>query len=224
MYTRQSNKTMKVNKIAQQISDGVLESFQKHGFKYRKAQKEFIRKTDNIEQIFRLLYYKKDKYITIDPKLIIQVIEIESIYKSIAEIEGRPYLTLGNHFLAIRDYDGDDFNYKKKPTKEWLIEDEEDVKHLIKIIPEYLEENILPYFEKISSISRADELLNKYPEKMCVHNYSYPLRANIAIIAAKLNKNPQYDELIEIYEKELLDAEENHKKEFYKIINVLKSI
>lgn len=59
---------------------------------------------------------------------------------------------------------------------------------------------------------------------MCVHNYLYPLRANIAIIAAKLNKNPQYDELVAVYEKELLDAEENYKKEFYKIIDVLKNI
>ena len=34
---------MKVNEIAQQISEGILDSFQKHGFKYRKAQKEFVR-------------------------------------------------------------------------------------------------------------------------------------------------------------------------------------
>ncbi len=59
---------------------------------------------------------------------------------------------------------------------------------------------------------------------MCVHNEMYPLRANIAIIAAKLNNNPQYDELVKTYEKELVDAEENYKIEFYKIIEVLKNI
>lgn len=169
------NKTMKVNEIAQQVSDGVLENFQKHGFKYRKAQREFVRKIKGSDQIFSLMYTKRnDGTITVKPELIIQVKEIESIYKSVAEIEGRPYLTLGNHFLTIRDYDGDDFNYKKKPTKEWLIEDEEDVKHLIKIIPEYLEEDILPYFESNSSVKRVDELLNKYPEK-CVFIIIYTL-------------------------------------------------
>ncbi|UKB82725.1 hypothetical protein LF887_17120 [Chryseobacterium sp. MEBOG06] len=214
---------MKVNEIAQQISDGVLESFQKSGFQYRKAQKEFVRKKDNVEQIFKLFFYKKEDNITIDPEIKIHVKEIESIYKSIAQIKSRPYLTLGNHFLTIRDYDGDAANYKSKPAKEWLIENDEDVKHLIKIIPEYLEEDILPYFDNNSSVIRVDELLNEYPEKMCVHNDMYPLRANIAIIAAKLNTNLYYDELIKIYERELEDAEENYKVEFYKLKELLGS-
>jgi len=216
---------MSIKEVSNQISEGVLTSFQKHGFKYRKTQEEFIRKSNNADQIFRLYYYKEnDDTITIKPELIIQVKEIEAIYKSIAQIKGSPYLTLGNYFSHIRDYDGDDANYKRKPTKYWLIENDEDINHLIKIIPEYLEEDILPYFESNSSVSRVDELLNKYPEKMSVHNYIYPTRANIAIIAAKLNKNPRYEELVNIYEKRMVNAEENSKIEFYKIINVLKNI
>lgn len=218
------NTTMKINEIAQQISDGVLESFQKYGFKYRKAQREFVRKIKEADHIFSLMYTKKnDGTITIKPELIIQVKEIEAIYKSIAQIKGTPYLTLGNHLLTIRDYDGDDLNYKKKPTKEWLIENQEDINHLIKIIPEYLEEYILPYFDSNSSVSRVDELLNKYPEKMCVHNYMYPTRANIAIIAAKLNENPRYEELVNIYEERMVNAEENSKIEFYKLKGLLAS-
>lgn len=215
---------MKVQEIANQISEGVLDSFQKHGFKYRKAKKEFIRKTDKADQIFRLYYYKEnDGTVTIKPQIIINIYEIESIYKSIAQIDSRPYLTLGNYFSHIRDYDGDAVNYKNKPTKYWLIENDEDTAHLIKVIPKYLEEVILPYFDSNSSVSRVDELLNKYPEKMCVHNNMYPLRANIAIISAKLNNNPLYDELINIYEKELEDAEENYKTEFYKLKELLAS-
>lgn len=215
---------MKVNEIAQQISEGVLDSFQKHGFKYRKTQSEFVRKTKYVEQIFSLLYTKEhDGTITIKPELIIHIHDIEIIYKSIAQIKYRPYLTLGNDFSEIRDFDGNEANFKKKPTKYWLIEDNDDVEHLIKIIPEYLEEDILPYFDSNSSVSRVDELLNKYPEKMCVHNYSYPLRANIAIIAAKLNHNPRYEELVNIYEKELEDAEENYKIEFYRLKELLAS-
>jgi len=215
---------MKVNEIAQQISEGVLDSFQKHGFKYLKSQKEFVRKTEKADQIFRLFYYKEnDGTITIKPELIIQVKEIESIYKSITELKSRPYSTLGNYFSHIRDYDGDAANYKNTPTKYWLIENERDAEYLIKIIPEYLEEDILPYFNCNSSISRVDELLNEYPEKMCVHNDMYPLRANIAIIAAKLNHNPRYEELVNIYEKELEDAEENYKIEFYRLKELLAS-
>lgn len=214
---------MKIQEIAEQISEGVLSSFQKHDFKYRKTQRDFIRKAEQADQIFSLLYTKIDDYITVKPELIIHVHEIESIYKSIAQIKGRPYMTLGNNFLTLAEYDGDDANYQKKPSKDWLIESDGDVEYLIKIIPEYLEEDILPYFDSNSSVSRVDELLNKYPEKMCVHNYIYPSRANIAIIAAKLNNNPRYDELVSIYEERIVNAEENTKIEFYKLKELLAS-
>lgn len=216
---------MKITEVKEQIVEGISKSFQKHDFKYKKQSEDFIRQINNTSQIFRLNFYRENNgTITIKPEIIIHINDIETIYKSIAYIKDRPYLTLGNYFSEIRDYDGNALNYKKKPIKYWLIEDGEDIEHLIKIIPEYLVEDILPYFESNSSIKRVDELLNEFPEKMCVHNYIYPLRANIAIIAAKLNKNPQYDELIETYEKELVDAEENYKKEFYEIIDVLKNI
>lgn len=215
---------MKVKEISNQISEGVLANFEKHGFKFKKTHNEFVRKTQYAEQIFHLIYYKEnDGTITIKPEILIHVHEIESIYKSITQIESRPYLTLGNYLSEIAEYDGDEINFRKKPTKYWLIANNENLEYLIKIIPNYLENDILPYFESNSTVSRVDELLNKYPEKMCVHNYIYPLRANIAIIAAKLNNNPHYDELIKIYEKELEDAEENYKSEFYKLKELLDS-
>ncbi|NPA07756.1 MAG: hypothetical protein GXO46_02030, partial [Chlorobi bacterium] len=161
---------MKVREVAQQISEGVLESINKYGFKYRKAQKEFVRKKDNVEQIFKLFFYKKGNFITIDPEIKIHIEEIESIYKSIAKIESRPYLTLGNHFLKIRDYNGDDANYKSRSTKEWLIESEKDIENLVKIIPKYFKELILPYFENNSTIKRVDELLNENPRNISVYN------------------------------------------------------
>ena len=215
---------MKIQELADKISNGVLKNFEKHGFKYRKKKQEFVRKTNNAEQIFRLYYYKQnDGTITIKPEIVIHIYDIESIYKKIAQIEYRPYLTIGNYFSNIKDYDGDSANYKNKPTRFWLMENDDDVLHLIKIIPEYLAEDILPYFDKNSSIERVDGLLNAYPEKMSVHNAIYPLRANIAIIAAKLNKNSYYDELVDAYEKKIEDAEENYKIEFYKLKKLLAS-
>jgi hypothetical protein len=213
---------MKIKEVSNQIAEGVLKNFEKYGFKLRKARNEFVRKTQNAEQIFHLIFYKEnDATITIKPEIVIHIDEIESIYTRIAQIKERPYLTLGNYFSQIRDYDGDAANFKNKATRYWLIENEQDVLHLIKIIPKYLEEVILPYFESNSSIERVDQLLNEYPENMSVHNNIYPLRANIAIIAAKLNYNPRYDELVRIYEKELEDAEENYKIEFGKLKELL---
>ncbi|WP_333577720.1 hypothetical protein [Sphingobacterium sp.] len=215
---------MTVNQISEQISAGITESFEKEGFKYLKSQRKFVKKTKNVEQVFSMLYTKRNNgSITIKPELLIHIFEIESIYKEIAQIKYRPYLTLGNYFSNIRDYDGDAKKYNGAQTRLWLIENDEDVQHLIKIIPEYLEEDILPYFDKNSSIHRVDELLNEYPRNLSVHNEMYPLRANIAIIAAKLNGNPNYDDLLNIYEQELEDAEENYKIEFYKLKDILEN-
>lgn len=214
---------MIIKEIAQQISEGFSDHFKIYDFKFKKSTNEFFRKTDKVTQIFSMLYTKVDDYITITPELIIHIKDIEDIYKSIAQIKGRPYLTLGNNFLTLADYDGDDANYKKKPSRDWLVENDDDIKYLIKIIPSYLEKDILPYFEKNSSIERVDELLNAYPDKMSIHNYGYPLRANIAIIAAKLNNNPRYDDLVSIYETEIEDVEENYKIEFYKLKQLLSS-
>ncbi|WP_316795506.1 hypothetical protein [Pedobacter agri] len=215
---------MKIPEVSKEISDGILESFKKNGFKFRKARNEFTRKLKNAEQIFHLIYYKENNgTINIKPEVVIHIDDIESIYKKISQIKYRPYLTLGNYFSQIKDYNGDAANFKNKATKYWLIENEHDISHLIEIIPKYLDEVILPYFENNSSIERVDELLNEYPKNMSVHNNMYPLRANIAIIAAKLNCNHRFNELLEIYEKELEDAEENYKIEFYKLKEFLSS-
>ncbi len=215
---------MKIKEVSNQISDGFSIYFEKYGFKFKRANNKFIRITEEATQVFHLIYYKEnDGKITIKPEIMIHINKIESIYKSIAQIESRPYFTLGNYLSEIAEYDGDEINFKKKPVKYWLIENDDDIEYLIKVIPNYLTNDILPYFKNNSSIKRVDELLNKFPQKLSIHNYLYPLRANIAIIAAKLNNNPHYEELISIYEKELVDAEENYKIEFFKLKELLAS-
>lgn len=100
----------------------------------------------------------------------------------------------------------------------WLIEDKSDVKKLIEVIPHYLKETILPYFEQNSSIESVDKLLNKYPREISIHNSLYPLRANLAIIAARLNNNPKYNDLLNIYQEELEEADITYKEDFEKLI------
>lgn len=213
---------MKIKEVSEQISAGLIESFQKHGFKYRKTNTDFIRKGDQADHVFKMFYYKEDDgTITIKPEIIIHVHSIEDVYRSVSESNENPYLTLGNYLSEIAEYNGDEVNFRKRPIKYWLIEDENDIEYLVKIIPKYLKEDMLPYFEENSTIKRVDELLNKYPEKMTVHNYIYPDRVNIAIIAAKLNNNPNYEELVDIYEKNMIDAEENSKKQFYRLKELL---
>lgn len=205
------------NSTVDGISDLLIEE---HNFICNKSKKEFKRLNNNVLHIIRFFYHKKDNKIYLRLEIIIKLLDIEHIYKSVTTIDGRPYLTLGNDFLILRNKK-DDFDYKKNPTTYWLIENSNDLENFIFNFKSNFEEIILPYFNENSTIERVDYLLNSYPLKMSIHNYIYPLRANIGIIAAKLNNNPNFNDLIKIYEKELDEAEENYKNEFFKLISIL---
>lgn len=214
----------KVKEVANTILDGIKPSFEKYGFVLNKSKREFKRSITDCVQIFDMVFDKESNYITARPEVRIKILSIEKIYRSATSMPNRPYLTLGNHLFDILRYvdDGEELGNREKAVSDWLIEGQKNVDKLIQVIPEYLEETILPYFDQNSSIKRVDELLNKYPRELSIHNRLYPLRANIAIIAAKLNKNPHYNELVQIYEEELAEAEETYKEEFYKLKDILR--
>jgi len=213
---------MKIKDVFNSIADEINLFLIKYNFVVNKNKQEFKYSHNNIVQIIRFLFHKKGDKIYLKLEIIMKLLDIENIYKSLSEINERPYLTLGNDFLILRKKEND-FDYKKEPTTYLLIETNEDIENIIINFKLNFREIILPYFNENSTIEKVDYLLNRYPLKMSIHNYLYPLRANIGIIAAKLNNNPNYNQLIDIYRKEMKDAEENYKNEFFKIIDYMKN-
>jgi hypothetical protein len=212
---------LNINNSANLILEGIRPIFESNGFSLNKKHRQFNRDTKNSIQIFDLFFFKNGANIKIRPEIRIKIKKIDEIYRSITLIDSRPYLTLGNHLFEIIRYFDTGEETGKKISYDWLIENEDDIKKIIEIIPEYLLETILPYFEENSTVERVDYLLNKYPQELSIHNYLYPLRANIAIIAAKLSTNNKFSKLLEIYEAEIQEAEENYKLEFYKLKELL---
>ncbi len=215
---------MKIKETSNKLLEGISLNFEKKGFKLNKKKREFVREINGCSQIVDLFFFKKGDSIIIKPEIRIKINDIEAVYKAITSINGRPYLTLGNHLFEILRYraEGVEKGVRANTLSNWLVKDENDIYKLVQVIPEYLEDTILPYFNENSSIERVDKLLNEYPRELSIHNYLYPLRANIAIIAAKLNGNPEYGKLVEVYEEELKQAEDTYKEEFYKLKKELK--
>ena len=212
---------MKVTEVSGILLGSIKKSFEKYGFTLNQKKREFKREINGCSQIFDLFFYKKGDFIIIKPEIRIKIAKIENIYKSITSVIERPYLTLGNHLFEIMRYidKGEEVGMGEKP--DWKVIDETDIKKLVEVIPEYLEEILIPYFDENNTVARVDYLLNKYPNELSLHNYLYPLRANIAIIAAKLNQNPKYEELVKLYDKELNEAEKTYKEEFYALKRIL---
>lgn len=208
---------MKVADVSKQIIAGVAPVFTKHGFNVNFKEREFNREQNGCLQIFDLLFYKKGDFIEIKPEIRIKIKHIEDIYHHISIDHNDIFRTLGNDLFSIVDfYDNGRETGGSSKTK-WVIENEKDIKKLIKVIPKYFKREILRYFEENSSVASADELLNKHPREISVHNWLYPMRACLAIIAAKLNDNPKYDELVSIYEEEMEEALESYKEDFSKL-------
>ncbi|UGU18150.1 hypothetical protein LS482_09745 [Sinomicrobium kalidii] len=205
---------MKVADISKQIIEGIAPVFIEEGFKVNKRAREFVREYNGCTQIFDLLFYKKGDTIEIEPIIRIKIKHIEDIYHHISIDHNDIFSTLGNNlYKVVKHYDDNidiDFDGKSK----MLVEDDKDVKKLIEVIPIYFKREGLRYFNENSSVARADELLNKYPREISIHNWLYPMRACLAIIAAKLNDNPKYNELVKIYEEELEDALDSYKQDF----------
>jgi hypothetical protein len=106
----------------------------------------------------------------------------------------------------------------------YVIENENDLETLGKVIPIRFKQYILPYFDENSSVERADKLLNEDARNLSPHNWVYPYKAMMGMIAAKLTKNPKYDELVSIYREELAEANPVNKEEFEKLTALLEKM
>ncbi|HAT66215.1 MAG TPA: hypothetical protein DCS66_16735 [Flavobacteriaceae bacterium] len=201
------------------LLDSLIPVFSKYGFQINKKESAFKRVSKDSIQIFDFFIYKKNNQITIKSFIKIKITKIEDLYRRIVGDKDRPYMTLGNNVLDIVEYqkNEDKDKFEKKPLPKWLIENAEDVSILTKLISNYLEDFILVYFNKFSSIQSVDRLLNENPKEISVHNYIYPLRSCIAILAAKINSNENFINLVKIYEEEMKNAEEPYKSDFIKI-------
>lgn len=211
---------MKIKEVSKILNDSILLDLEKSGFQLNRKTNEYKRATKEVVQIFDLVFLKDGNRVKIKPEIRIKIKAIEAVYCTVST-RGDIYRTLGNDLFEILRYTDKGEETGKAEQYYWMVKDDESISKLTQIIPEYFKETVLPYFENVSSVSKADELLNKYPREISIHNWLYPLRANLAIIAAKLNNNPQYNELVKIYEEELANAEESYKEEFEKLKKVL---
>lgn len=208
---------MKIKDVYPLLVQGIDNEIKKYGFEFKKNDKTFKRRTNNFIQIFDLLLTKTTEGITVEPNIRIKSKEIEDIYHSVAKKEPQYFdgtSCIGYNLFKIASYydEGKEIDYDEQEY--YLIEEEKDIIILKNVISEKFISYGIRYFDENTSVARIDYLLNKYPREISLHNWLYPLRACLAIIAAKLNNNPRLEELIQIYRKELVDAVYPYNEEF----------
>lgn len=218
------NRDMIMKDVKCRLLEGMDQSFENFGFELNKNEIAYQRIKGSSNQTFYFLILKKKDGIYVEPRWSIKLKEILDIYHKVATKEKKYFKytpVLENSLGELIEYVENGNETGSGKSMQYLIENDEDVLTLTKVIPKRFEEYVLPYFEKNSNIEKVDQLLNRNPRELCIHQWLYPLRACIGIIAAKLAENPHYNELLCIYEEELHDAVPAYKEEFERLKSIL---
>jgi hypothetical protein len=232
---------MKYKATEKQIVEGIKELIGGSGFLQQEVDidKEhyasFVKKVpgQQYEFYFRFLFYD-DNVLGIEPRLIVS-------YDSISQIVSK---ALGNdkEFYAVSTRLGSLLNPKNKDgffnsndcvNIEFTVSEANTKKAIGKLYDPYFSKGTSTFMEKTSSLKDLDALINGWVLKsntlkaMAYFGSNRPWQITTGIIAAKLVKRPDYDQLLERYLAfaETKDPESNDWiKNFYTIVDYLKKM
>lgn len=144
--------------------------------------------------------------------------KIGDIYRRNTQVKERPQKCIGNHLLEIERFvNNGETTGRVYSNYRWKLRNSNQVYELSELFDKYNHDVIRPYFDQNNTIARVDELLNETPSISSIHNNLNPFRACIAIIAAKLNENPNFDELLSIYDETIKRGEKSYQTDYQKI-------
>lgn len=126
----------------------------------------------------------------------VAIISIQKIANFILE-DGASFETYGSTIGSSTS------NYFKELNYRFKITTEDDIKEWGEIVKKFYEEYAVPFFVKYKTVDAIDKLLNENPTEKVIYLDDLGWRIIKGLIAAKLNKNPKYNELREYYKSEV---------------------
>ncbi|WP_343673621.1 hypothetical protein [Chitinophaga sp.] len=226
---------MTQKEIVRTIIDLLSKELAPLNFKANIKEQGFIRKDDNAIYFYYFLLYTRTNIKTrakgflIEPFADINISSIERYYKEITlntELKNEwDFITIGNS-IANLCANPDGINRKKNQTLDLFVFDEQHLQSVVIELTKQFKQVAFPYFLANNTVKRVNELLNKYPLEYSVHMNNDLFRFMKGLIAAKLDNNPQLDELLMIYSKLILDRNmpDNCKEEMKRIKAILPRI
>ena len=226
---------MTKSEIKRQVFAALSSFIESNGFKLDRKNEVFILTAEDSIYIYDLLFYDRtnirtgEKGVQVEPYVWINVLQISKYYK---EITINTYLKKEIHFkvlggsVAEIKANPDGIHKKWNETLGLMIFNEKDILPVSKELINQFKKVALPYFSKNGSVSMVDKYANGYPLEKIVHMSHDCHRIIYGLIAAKLNKNPQLENLISVYEKVILDDDmpEDCKEELERLKSILPMI
>ncbi len=187
-------------------------------FDFNASYKEqgFIRTTNNTNFLYQFLIYNRTviktgaKGFLIEPYIWLNVKPIEKYYKEITLNtvikNDTDFKTIGNSIASLLSNPDGIYRHRNKSLG-LLVFEEMHIPLVVEQLLKEFKEVALPYCLNNASVAMVDKIVNTKPEEYKVHMMNDNYRILKGIIAAKLNCNPNLDEIISIYEKQIVDRD-----------------
>ena len=215
---------MNFKKVKNRLFKGIQELVITEGFLFNKKDELFEKNVQGGIVYFYFLHTKWPDEINFQLWWGVRIDCIADIYNMVTE-KDKAYFhlteVLSNNLGRLIDYVDNGNEFSRADPQKYTILKEEDVDTVISEVLADIRKYILPYFEQNVSIEKIDQILNRYPRELIIHNFIYPNKSMMGLIAAKLTKNPRYNQLISIYDEELAEAAEDAKREYEKLKELL---
>ena len=219
---------MNFEKTKQEILNRVGQGISKEGFLLNKKEETFERTVLENTDCFYFYFVNYGRRVFVEPLWGITNGSIDTIYRQVTERDINYYskaFVLYNNLGQLKEYLASGDMVPKIDTEKHLIENEKDIDKVVSAILHDFKAYLLPYFDKHHSLDSFDRALNSSNLRdLIVHNSTYPERAIMGLVAAKLSKSPFYHELDAVYENELRDASPESKREYEKVKVLLSSL
>ena len=207
---------MRKKEIIENIYSQLEPDFRNFGFKWHKKTESFLSVRPDAIFNYTMNFYTRtvlktgEKGFLVEPFIWITNNAIENIYKDITLLEPfeveHDYISLGNSVANLKA-NPDGINRNRNQSLDLFVFEEKNINYVGWEIKKHFNELAIHYFLANSSVKAIDSILNKHPYEYCVHMNNDNFRFIKGLIAAKLNHNPNFSHLMEVYTKLIYDRD-----------------
>jgi len=207
---------MTQKEVLRKIIDLLTSELQAFYFEPNYKEQGFVRKNNDTLFVYQFLIYNRTvlktgaKGFLIEPYIWINVREIEKYYREITLNTiiktDADFITIGNSIANLLANPDGLYAHKNK-SLDLHVFDERHIPIVAAQLLKEFKEVALPYCLNNATVAMVDKLVNTKPNDYKVHMQNDNYRILKGIIAAKLNNNPHLDELIKIYDTQIIDRD-----------------
>lgn len=212
---------IKIKNVKTKVYEELTDFFAKEGFVLKKTKNIFEKQEPEFKNMVFFSFTAFPNSISIDLSIYARFFEVEDIFTKITG--DSDYATIGNEVGHIyNSKNGKD--HKPTAALDFNISTQEEVEAVIDEIKLYYENIIHPYFGKYQNLEDLDQIFNNPP-----YHYnpidiggSFGSRCSKGLIIARLIGKNIYDDLIPIYDAEMIEVSERAIKNYDNVKEYLK--